>query len=146
MDLQNRVIELSQQVESINQTLGMMQINLQQTDAKVDQNQTDTALLLSKLYKVIPVIGNTSTQLFESDTITSLDVTPILFNLKNNDKIVVYDLFLENTFEFTVDDNASVGDTSISISSTVLDYDLTANSLVLFKVVRDSDHKLEIEH
>jgi hypothetical protein len=146
MDLQNRVIELSQQVEAINQTLGMMQINLQQTDAKVDQNQTDTALLLSKLYKVIPVIGNTTTQLFESDTITSLDVTPILFNLKNNDKIVVYDLFLENTFEFTVDENASVGDISISISSTVLDYDLTANSLVLFKVVRDSDHKLEIEH
>lgn len=146
MDLQNRVIELSQQVEAINQTLGMMQINLQQTDAKIDQNQTDTALLLSKLYKVIPVIGNTTTQLFESDTITSLDVTPILFNLKNNDKIVVYDLFLENTFEFTVDENASVGDTSISISSTVLDYDLTANSLVLFKVIRDSGHKLEIEH
>ena len=145
MDILEKVRALEIQVEALNQQYLMAAINMDQISAKVDQGQADILQLISKLNTIIPVIGNTTTQLFASDTITSISVTPILFDLKPDDKIVVHDLYLEQTFDFTVTADSAIGDTSIRLTSTVLDYDLTANSLVVFKMVR-SAQQLKIDN
>ena len=146
MDYQEEINNLKIIVEQQAQQIEMMKIALDELGGRIDGNTSDLTRVINAVKPIIPVIGNTTYQLFEGNTITSITVDKILYNLKANDVIIVNDLYNEIITEFIVSDNTALGGTAIPVNSTTLSNTINGNSLVMFSIVRDTDHKLEIEH
>jgi hypothetical protein len=94
----------------------------------------------------MPLVGMVNTPILKDVAITSITIDRLNYDIKLNDKLKLVNYESGNTFDLTVDDEGTVGDTTITINSFTPTENIMSNNFIFFSVVRDSDHKLEIEH
>jgi hypothetical protein len=146
MDYSKEIFDQKILIEKQSQQIQMMQISIDILGGKIDNNTSDILNLINTIKNIIPVIGSTTYQMFTSNVITSISIDSSLFDLKKNDIIIVYDLYLNNSTQFVVDANSYAGSNNITVVSNTLSNNITANSLVLFKMIRDNaSHSIKID-
>jgi hypothetical protein len=118
--------------------------NLSQSIGVLGNRITFLSNALNVLLPYIPYVGKLVNGVF-IDSLTEIEVTPLKYNLKTNDVIDIIDLDTLEIVSARVSENISVGSTTISIESVTFTSAIQ-NGLVMFSMVRDSAHKLEIEH
>jgi hypothetical protein len=118
--------------------------NLSQSIGVLGNKITFLSNALNVLLPYIPYVGKLVNGVF-IDTLTEIEVTPLKYNLKTNDVIDIIDLDTLEIVSAIVSENISVGSTTIVIESVIFTSAIQ-NGLVMFSMVRDTDHKLQIEH
>ena len=118
--------------------------NLSQSIGVLGNKITFLSNALNVLLPYIPYVGKLVNGVF-IDSLTEIEVTPLKYNLKTNDVIDIINLDTLEIVSARVSENISVGSTTISIESVTFTSTIQ-NGLVMFSMVRDTDHKLQIEH
>ena len=131
---------------NLEQALFSLQDNLQKEISTRGNNDNNLYKYIEFLLPSIPFIARTANTYLSGDTVTSISVDNITKAIKTNDKLRIINLVTGITYDVIASANAGLGESTIYINSYSFTADLLETSLVLFRVVRDSDHKLEIEH
>lgn len=99
------------------------------------------------LLPFLPLVAKTTDYInTEGSAITEINTTALNYDIKVGDKLKIINFQTGNYFEVEVNADASAGAESITIVSIIPTEVFNINSLILFSMVRDADHKIEIEH
>ena len=120
--------------------------SLQSEIATRGNNDNNLYKYIDFLLPSIPFIARTANTYLSGDTVTSITVDNVTKEIKTNDKLTIVNLVNGLTYDVIASANVGLGETAISINSYTFTADLLSTSLILFKIIRDTDHKFEIEH
>ena len=118
--------------------------NLSQSIGVLGSKITQLSNTIDILLSYTPFVGKIVNGIF-IESVTEIEITPLKYNLKTSDVIDIINLDTFEIIQARVSENISVGATTIQIDS-VSFAEQIQNGIIMFSMVRDADHKIEIEH
>jgi hypothetical protein len=140
------IIILNRQIAAIQNQLKYVQNSIETVSGSVGNVDNNLKYIMTLFLPYIPLIGTVNEPILEDVAITTITIDRLNYNIKTNDKLKLINYETGTTFDLRVDADGSVGDTDISIVSFTPTENIMSNNFIFFSMVRDSGHKLEIEH
>lgn len=140
------IIILNRQIAAIQNQLKYIQNSIDTVSGSVGNVDNNLKYIMTLFLPYIPLIGTVNEPILEDVAITTITIDRLNYNIKTNDKLKLINYETGTTFDLTVDNDGNAGDTDISIVSFTPTENIMTNNFIFFSMVRDTDHKLEIEH
>lgn len=140
------IIILNRQIAAIQNQLKYIQNSIDTVSGSVGNIDNNLKYIMTLFLPYIPLVAMVNEPILEDVAITSIAVDRVNYNVKNGDKLKLINYETGSTFDIRADADASIGDTSITIVNFTPTENIMTNNFIFFSMVRDADHKLEIEH
>jgi hypothetical protein len=140
------IILLNRQMAAIQNQLKYVQNSIETVSGSVGNVDNNLKYIMTLFLPYMPLVGMVNTPILKDVAITSITIDRLNYDIKLNDKLKLVNYESGNTFDLTVDDEGTVGDTTITINSFTPTENIMSNNFIFFSMVRDTDHKLQIEH
>lgn len=141
-----RISKLEQQVAAlINQN--KYTDNAITTTAGVAANDNRTTNFIIDLFlPYLPLIAKLDAPLVSGTAISTLTCSSSFYDLDNNDKFVLINIATGTSFNLVANGNTAAGSTSITFDSFTPTEEIGTNSLIMFKMHRDTgSHFIKID-
>lgn len=114
--------------------------------AQRGNNDNNIYKYIDFLLPAIPFVARTAATYLTGDSVSSISVDLVTKDIKKDDVLTIVNLVTNITYEVVASSDTSVGSTSIPINEYTLVNDMLETCIILFKIERDTDHKLQIVH
>jgi len=140
------IILLNRQIAAIQNELKYVKNSINTVSGTAGNIDSNLKYIMTLFLPYLPLVGLVNEPFLKDVAVTSIGVERVNYALKTNDKLKLINYETGNTFDLTVSADADVSDTEIAIDSFTPTENIMTNNFIFFSMVRDADHKIEIEH
>ncbi len=140
------IILLNRQIAAIQNELKYVKNSINTVSGTAGNIDNNLKYIMTLFFPYLPLVGLINEPILEDVAITTIVVERLNYAIKDGDKLKLINYESGSTYDIEVASDGSVGDTDISIISFTPSENIMANNFLFFSMVRDADHKLEIEH
>jgi hypothetical protein len=138
--------QVQQQVAYLQKQIVYLNNKVQTVAGVAGNNSRLTNDLIKLLINYTPFVGYINAPIVNSVAITSITITPTIYDIKNNDEMQIINTVTRNVFHIKASANLGIGGTSLSIDSITPTENIGINAIVMFKMEVGADRHFNIIH
>jgi hypothetical protein len=141
-----RITALEKEIKILNNYLKYISSSISSTGGKAANDNRTTNFIIDLFLPYLPLISKLDVPLVSGTAISTLTCSATYYQLHNNDKFVLINIATGTSFELVANGNSATGSTTLTFDSFTPTEEIGTNSLIMFKMHRDSgSHFIRID-
>ena len=133
-----RITALEKEIKILNNYLKYISSSISSTGGKASNDNRTTNFIIDTFLPFLPLIARLDAPLASGVAVTSLTCSGANYTLDNNDKFVIINGATGTQFDLVASSDTVPGVTTIVFDSFTPTEDIGTNSLIMFRMKRDS--------